>query len=78
MKCKCGKKMVGEFVFVGGCQGHDGPEDYCYCSDQDCYITFGCPLYYKNPRKHSQAFIPLELSDKHAIMRFIESHMTDL
>jgi hypothetical protein len=43
MECPlCKAKMEAEVVLTGGCGGHFGEDDRCYCDSADVHIEFRC------------------------------------
>lgn len=75
MTCSCGEKMVAELVITGGCQC--GPEEYCYCDDEDTHIEFTCPV--GRSKTHKPVVVkPGTLGDRYAIGRwFTENYTVD-
>ena len=87
MECPlCKSKMVAETVLTGGCGGHWGEDDRCYCDNADVHIEFRCPndqsqtleqkgkkwRYVKNPNYCKQPRLKVgELSDYGSIGRWL-------
>ena len=44
MQCPlCKMKMEAKAMLTGGCGGHYGEDDRCYCDSADVHIEFQCP-----------------------------------
>ena len=39
----CKTKMVATVALTGGCGGHYGEDDRCYCDSADVHVEFSCP-----------------------------------
>ena len=45
---RCKTQMEAVVCFTGGCSGHFGEDDRCYCDNAEIHIEFQCP----NHRPH--------------------------
>ncbi len=88
MDCpKCNHVMKLELKLTGGCNGHNGPEDRCYCDSADVHVEYSCinniehlwegKWWRKNPSYCKQ--LPLlvgELSCNDSIERWLRENYT--
>ena len=44
----CKTKMEAEVKLTGGCSGHFGEDDRCYCDSADVHLEFSCPNHVRD------------------------------
>ena len=80
MKCpKCGTPMKIELELIGGCHGHFGEDDRCYCDSPDARAMYVCQKTAEFTRRGRalcrQGDVPIhKLSDQYAIARWLTEH----
>lgn len=70
MNCKCGLPVEIDLELTGGCQGHSGDDDYCYCDGPEVRAYGRC----RNPNCRVVEIAIPELSDQYLIAKWLTKH----
>ncbi len=85
----CQAEMTANVEVTGGCHGHFGEDDRCYCDSPDVHVEFSCPKsspgeykrvgkkmeWVKNKNACKQPTLKIgALSDQYSMARWFTAH----